>query len=40
MKNRAWKEIEALCLCSTMLNTGMQKNRIATGSIRTLRNSR
>ncbi|MGM9677583.1 MAG: hypothetical protein ACI3XW_08245 [Butyricicoccus sp.] len=40
MKNRAWKEIGALCLCSTMLHTGMQKNQAATGSIRGLRSGR
>ena len=40
MKNRACKEIGALCLCSTMLNTGMQKSRAATGSIRGLRSGR
>lgn len=40
MKNNAWKEIGALCLCSTMLHTGMQKNRAATDSIRDLRSGR
>ena len=40
MKNNTWKEIGALCLCSTMLHTGMQKNRAATDSIRDLRSGR
>ena len=40
MKTNTWHEIGALCMCSTMLNTGMKKDHIATGSMRSLRTGR
>lgn len=40
MKKNTWSEIGALCMCSTMLNTGMKKDHIATSSIRSLHNGR
>ncbi|MDO4287199.1 MAG: hypothetical protein Q4C40_05690 [Eubacteriales bacterium] len=40
MKKNTWNEIGALCMCSTMLNTGMKKDRTATDSIRSLHNGR
>lgn len=40
IKKNTWSEIGALCMCSTMLYTGMKKDRIATGSIRNLHSGR
>ncbi|MDO5549391.1 MAG: hypothetical protein Q4F79_13020 [Eubacteriales bacterium] len=40
MNKNTWNEIRTLCMCSTMLTTGMTKNRAATDSIRGLRSGR
>lgn len=40
MNNNTWHDIGALCMCSTMLHTGMKKDRTATSSIRDLRSGK
>lgn len=36
MNRKVWNEIGSLCMCHTMLATGMRKNNKATDSIRHL----
>lgn len=40
MNKKLWNEIGSLCLCHTMLTTGMDKSRSASDSIRSLRGMR